>query len=197
MPDPLVFSMCMESMRTRKFLSKPMSIYYEVFLLTTNQRFKLPLSSVASVFATVIKLPATMSILSHQFKFIVHTPIPVSLPPFDKPLKSTAWTCSQKPLKLSCSSTGSDEVRVPDWFDRLNSMILPETWKLLNGFMWIPQDYLIDAPVEIGDGFSFSGGMCYSVSFQLLIFLFVIFKHVGLCLFTSTFLKNPNIRSWM
>ncbi|KAH7518196.1 hypothetical protein FEM48_Zijuj09G0145900 [Ziziphus jujuba var. spinosa] len=74
-----------------------------------------------------------MAIPSQQLlQCLIHTCIPSSFSLHGGPLQSTVTKCPKKRLTFSCRSSASD--------DRQDD------------------DYLIDAPVSVGDGFSFTGG---------------------------------------
>ncbi|KAJ7961716.1 Alpha/beta hydrolase fold [Quillaja saponaria] len=75
--------------------------------------------------------PKTLSFDSSPgFQFVLHSSTPSSLSVFGTPLQSTAPRPPRNSLKLMCKSNNNDS----------------------------NQDYLIDAPVSVGDGFSFGGG---------------------------------------
>ncbi|CAL5388166.1 unnamed protein product [Camellia sinensis] len=70
------------------------------------------------------------SLQSHNFLFLLHPSIASPLSLLNGSLKSAAWTSpKRKSFGLTCRSSINDD-----------------------------EDYLLDAPVSIGDGFSFSGG---------------------------------------
>ncbi|THG08811.1 hypothetical protein TEA_006017 [Camellia sinensis var. sinensis] len=70
------------------------------------------------------------SLQSHNFLFLLHPSIASPLSFLNGSLKSAAWTSpKRKSFGLTCRSSINDD-----------------------------EDYLLDAPVSIGDGFSFSGG---------------------------------------
>ncbi|GLT77735.1 hypothetical protein SLA2020_492950 [Shorea laevis] len=70
------------------------------------------------------------TLFSPQFQHPVYSSAASLSPFFGRPLKTPAQNLQRKHLKFSCRSSADD----PD------------------------DDYLIDAPVSVGDGFSFSGG---------------------------------------
>ncbi|KAI8015479.1 Haloalkane dehalogenase [Camellia lanceoleosa] len=70
------------------------------------------------------------SLQSHNFLFLLHPSIASPLSLLNGSLKSAAWTSpKRKSFGLTCRSSINDD-----------------------------EDYLLDAPISIGDGFSFSGG---------------------------------------
>lgn len=152
---------------TREFLSfpkVPKSIRFDVHkpstvfsLCFSNQCF---LSTFGSSMAMAIQAIQPKSALhGSSFHFLFHSSsTTVSLSKIlseSKRLYSVGLNPPRKPLKLNCRSNSDNGEQVGIFFIGLLlffCFLFPDRWLV------VVQDYLLDAPVSVGDGFSFSGG---------------------------------------